>query len=151
RLMDYGLECNGDAQLVSHWSFGCYCNLVRSTWVAGALRGGPSLRVDPRASRGAYLTTDTRAPVWLSFEASGGRTPASDSGGGGGALRATSQARSNVDLPVGPAYSYRNEAMQYVDAAADEAGRPHHVFARLNQTSAAMTVRLNGTFSPRLS
>src|SRR5690606_22804135 len=52
---------------------------------------------------------------------------------------------------VGPTYSYRNEAMQYVDEAADEAGRPHHVFARLNQTTAAMTVRLNWTFSPRLS
>jgi len=41
--------------------------------------------------------------------------------------------------------------MQYVDEVPDEMGRSHFVFARINQTTATMTARLNWTFSPQLS
>jgi hypothetical protein len=151
RLMDYGLESSGNVQLVNHWAFGYYTNLVRSKWVAGALRGGPTLRVDPRISGGAFFNTDTSKPVWGTVDWWGGRDPTSDSIDGGVSVGATIQARANLDVFVGPSYSFRNEAMQYVEEAADDTGRPHYVFARINQTTAAMTLRVNWTFSPRLS
>lgn len=151
RLMDYGLECEGNVQLANHWRFGFYCNLVHSKWLAGALRGGPSLHVDPRAQGGVYASSDTSKPVWVSLDASSGRDPTSDSIDGHLSAGVTVQARANLDVFLGPSYSYRNEAMQYVEEAADELGRPHYVFARINQTTAAMTVRVNWTFSPQLS
>ena len=151
RLMDYGLECNGNVQLVNHWSFGYFCNLIRSKWVAGALRGGPSLRVDPRYMGGVFMTTDTSKPVWISGEVYGGRDPTSDSTDGGVIAGVTVQARENLEVFAGPSYSFRTEAMQYVEEAADEAGRPHYVFAQIQQATASMTLRVNWTFSPRLS
>ena len=151
RLMDYGFECNGNVQLANRWRFGFFCNLVRSKWVAGALRGGPSLRVDPRAQGGAFASTDVSKPVYVSLEAGTGRDPTSDSIDGFLSAGVTVQARANLDVFVGPSYSYRNDAMQYVEQAADELDRPHYVFARINQTTAAMTMRVNWTFSPRLS
>jgi hypothetical protein len=151
RLMDYGFESNGNVQLVNHWRFGFFSNLLVSKWLAGGLRGGPSLHVDPRAIGGVHMMTDTSKPVWVSLEAWGERDERSDSIVGGVSAGVTVQARSNLDLFVGPSYSYRNEAMQYVAEAADEAGRPHYVFARIYQATAAMTMRMNWTFSPRLS
>jgi Domain of unknown function (DUF5916)/Carbohydrate family 9 binding domain-like len=151
RLMDYGLECNGNVQFANHWRFGYFCNLVRSMWVAGALRGGPSLHVDPRGQVGVFGSTDPSKPVWVSLEAGTGRDPTSDSIDGFISAGVTIQARANVDVFLGPSYSYRNEAMQYVEEAPDELSRPHYVFARLNQTTASMTMRVNWTFSPRLS
>jgi len=151
RLMDYGLECNGNVQLVNQWRFGYFCNLARSRWYAGALRGGPSLHADPRVAGGIFGTTDTSKPVWASFEAYGERIPATDTISGGFNLGVTVQARSNVDVFVGPSYSYRNDALQYVEEAADEMDRPHYVFARIDQATASMTMRVNWTFSPKLS
>jgi hypothetical protein len=151
RLMDYGLECNGNVQLANYWRFGYFCNAVRATWVAGALRGGPSLRVDPRYGGGVYMITDTSKPVRVSLDSWTGRDPTSGSIDGGVAAGVTIHARENLDVFVGPSYSYRKEAMQYVTEAADEAGRPHYVFARIHQETAAMTLRVNWTFSPRLS
>jgi len=151
RLMDYGLESNGNVQLANHWRFGYFCNLIRSKWVAGALRGGPSLRVDPRAQVGAFAATDTSKPLWVSLDAWTGRDPTSDSIDGFISAGVTVQARANVDVFLGPSYSYRNDAMQYVEEAPDELDRPHYVFARIYQTTASMTMRVNWTFSPRLS
>jgi hypothetical protein len=151
RLMDLGLECNGGVQLVNYWRFNYWCNFVSARWTAGALRGGPSLHNDPYGGGGINVVTDTRKPVWLSVEAFGSRKPASDSIDGGVSLGATIQARSNIDVFLGPTYSFTNQAMQYVEETADEMGRPHYVFGRINQAVAAMTVRVNWTFSPRLS
>jgi hypothetical protein len=151
RVAEYGLETNASARLANHWSIGSYANLIRSRWSSGALRGGPSLRLDPRVLGGVNLTTNTSKPVWLSAEAWGGRVPASDSRDGGVSLGATIQARENLEVFVGPSYSYRDEAMQYVAGAADETLAPHYVFARIRQATAAMTLRVNWTFSPRLS
>jgi hypothetical protein len=151
RLTDIGLECNGNVQLVNQWRFGYFCNLVYTKWTVGALRGGPSLHVDPRYFGGVFATTDTGKPVWVSFEASSGRDPTSDSIEGNFSAGVTVQARANLDVFVGPSYSYRNDAMQYVEEAADETGRPHYVFARIDQATAAMTMRVNWTFSTRLS
>jgi hypothetical protein len=150
-LTDYGVECNGNVQLENQWRFGFFCNLIRSKWTPGALRGGPSLHADSFYQVGAFGTTDTSKPVWLSIEATGGRTPASDSINGSLSLGATIQARANLDVFVGPTYSYRNDSLQYVEEAADELGRPHYVFARIYQPTAALTARVNWTFSPALS
>ena len=87
----------------------------------------------------------------VSLQASTARDPTSDSIEGAISLGVTVQARENLDIFVGPSYSYRNEAMQYVEEAEDEMGRPHYVFARINQETAAVTARVNWTFSPRLS
>ena len=97
------------------------------------------------------MVTDTRQPVWVSIDASSSRDPTSDSIDGSFSAGVTVQARSNLDIFVGPSYSYRTDAMQYVEEAADQLDQPHYVFARIAQATAAMTMRVNWTFSTRLS
>jgi hypothetical protein len=64
---------------------------------------------------------------------------------------ATIQARSNVDLQLGPTFMERNDPMQYVAQAEDADGQLHYITAAIHQVTTAMTVRLDWTFSPHLS
>jgi hypothetical protein len=79
------------------------------------------------------------------------RVPASDSSDAGLEVGVTVQARSNIDVFLGPSWTHFDNAMQYVEEVPDETGKPHYVFARVDQTIAAMTVRVNWTFSPKLT
>jgi len=89
--------------------------------------------------------------VWMSFFANGETLPSQDEWDGGINVGATIQARPNIDLFVGPSWYQRNDPQQFVSEADDAAGMPHYVMARIAQTTASMTVRLNWTFSPHLS
>jgi hypothetical protein len=61
------------------------------------------------------------------------------------------QARSNIDIQLGPTFMERNDPMQYVAEALDTSYRLHYITAAIHQTTTAMTVRLDWTFSPHLS
>ncbi len=151
RINDIGFECNVNVQLVNYWSLNGGCNLDNGRWDTMALRGGRALRGDGRYQGYMNVNTDTRKPVWVSFGAFGGRTWAQDQVDGGVELGVTVQARSNIDIFVGPSYSDRNDSMQYVQEVDDTQGQTHFVFGRIRQTTAGLTMRLNWTFSPRLS
>jgi len=151
RLTDLGLEGNASAQLVNYWAVNAGAGVYDNIWDRGALRGGGSLHVNPHYQARLNLNSDARKPVWASLNANGTRDSVSDSGAvsfGGGV---TIQARSNIDLFLGPGWSRRDEAMQYVDEVPDELGRSHFIFARIDQTTVSMTTRVNWTFSPHLS
>ena len=151
RVLERGLECNASAQFANYWSLSGGCNIIARVADPVALRGGASLRLDPRAQGYVNLTTDTRKRLWLSLGAYGGREPKPDQIDGGLDLGATIQARSNVDLYVGPSIFIRNDPMQYVAETMDTTGTPHFVFARVRQRVTSMTIRVNWTFSPRLA
>ncbi|MDQ3369382.1 MAG: carbohydrate binding family 9 domain-containing protein [Myxococcota bacterium] len=151
RLAGYGLEFNASAQLENYWRIGGGGNLNQDRWYAGALRGGPSLRADARQFGFLDVTSDSRKPVSLSMSAYGSLSEASDSLDGGFDIGATIQAASNIDVFVGPSLSSRTDSLQYVEETQDTLGQTHHVFARIRQRTAAMTLRVNWTFSPKLS
>jgi hypothetical protein len=150
-LDDVGLESNGNVQLANYWSFFYYTNLDRARWNQVALRGGPALRVDPQISGNMGFNTDNRKPVVVTLRLNGGRAPASDTIWGGIDAGVTIQARSNIDIFVGPSVSERDDPMQYVDEVDDQMGAPHYVFAHVKQTTASLTFRMNWTFSPHLT
>jgi hypothetical protein len=151
RLIDGGLECNGSVQLVSRWTFGYGCNLLRTRWRPTALRGGPALRAGGQYNGSLWLNTDTSRRVVVSASAWGAREPESDSIDAGVDAGVTIQVQPNLDVFVGPSYQAGSEAMQYVAEAEDELGRPRYVLARIRQATAAVTMRLNWTFTPTLS
>jgi hypothetical protein len=153
RLADYGLETNANVQFANYWSLGAYTNIARGKWFINALRGGPALRGDPVTFANVNLNTDTRAPVWFSVGGYGGHNWVSGERDGGIDLGATIQARSNLDLFIGPSIYHRNEPMQYVDQVSDDvmADHSHFVFGRLHETDVSMTMRANWTFSPHLA
>ena len=151
RVTDVGLECNGNVQLANHWQLSAGCNLTDRREEPSILRGGRSLRVDNRVQGYVNMTTDTRKAVRFTVGAYGGREPIPDQIDGGIDIGATIQARSNIDLYVGPSIYSRNDPMQYVDEVQDTLGQTHFVFARIRQRVASLTVRVNWTFSPRLT
>jgi hypothetical protein len=150
-LTERGLECEGSMQLASYWTVAAGCTVAARISDPTALRGGPSLRIDPRWWLWLDVTTDTRKPVWWSLSASGGQVWIPGETEARLDLGATIQARSNLDLFIGPSLYGRNDPMQYVEEVVDTAGATHYVFARIRQWSTALTLRLDWTFSPRLS
>ena len=151
RIAAHGLEFNANAQLENYWQLGGGGNLMRDIWSPGALRGGPGMHADNRLMAFAWINSDTRKSVWLSVNTYGSRTPSSDSIDGGIDLGVNIQARSNIDIFVGPSFSANSQSLQYVDETQDTMGQTHYVMARIRQRVAAMTMRVNWTFSPKLS
>ena len=153
RLTDVGLESNGSVQFANYWSLAAGLNLFDARWSPYSLRGGPALRNDFGTFGWVNLNTDTRKPVWFSLNGFGGHNFTSGFFEGGVDLGATVQARSNLDVFVGPSVYHRNDPMQYIDQIDDEmaVGRTHYVFGRIHETNASMTVRANWTFSPHLA
>jgi hypothetical protein len=151
RLNDVGIECNANAQLVNYWNFHVGCNIDLAMWDVRSLRGGPALRANNNYQAFGNINTDNRKPVQMSFNGYVGRSPAEDSISGGVDIGAVIQARSNIDIFVGPSWSRNDNAMQYVAEVPDENMKSHFIFARINQSTAGMTFRVNWTFSPHLS
>jgi hypothetical protein len=150
-LTDYGFESNGAIQLENYWTFSASLNGMKSEVEPAAMRGGPALRQDPNVFGSASFETDSRKAVRFSFGANGARTPANHSIEGGVNAGITVQARSNIDIFVGPSFYDRNVSMQYVDAPVDTDGMTHYIFSRIRQRTASVTMRVNWTFSPKLA
>jgi hypothetical protein len=152
RLLNTGLDYSANVQFANYWQFSVsgYSDFAR--WLTNALRGGGTLRNDAVHGGSASITTDTRKPVWFSLgtNAAYGRT----TGFAEGAidLGATLQARSNLDLFLGPSVYFRDDPLQYVaEVAGAEGDASHFVFARIRETDVSLTLRMNWTFSPRLA
>ena len=152
RLVNYGLEYNANAQLASYWQLSLGGYFDRARWLTDALRGGRTLRVDPTTGAFFDVTTDTRKPVWLSLNGNASYSGTDGAYDASADLGATIQARSNLDVFVGPSLYVRNDPMQYVEEVADPGGGPpHFVFARIRETGVSLTLRVNWTFSPHLA
>jgi hypothetical protein len=150
-LLSYGLEAGTNMQFENYWALNVYTNVARNIWDPVALRGGPALHVDPATNSNATLQTDNRK--WLMLSVSPRYAHSFDSGAynAGVDLGATIQARSNIDLYVGPSFSHRRDPMQYVAEADDAAGMPHYILSGISQNTLSLTTRVNWTFSPHLS
>jgi hypothetical protein len=153
RLLDYGLESNANVQFANYWQLGAYTNFDQGRWNVNALRGGPALRANAGVFANVYMTTDTREPVWFNLNTYGSHNWTKGDGDIGVDLGATIQARSNIDVFVGPSVYFRNEPLMYVDQVSDDLmpDQTHYVFGRLHETDVSMTVRANWTFSPHLA
>jgi hypothetical protein len=150
-LDDYGFECNANMQFPNYWSLAMGCNIDIGRWNQVALRGGPALRQETGYGGWFNLNTDNRKTIQFGLNMNGWQTPRTDSFNGEIDVGATIQARSNVDLFVGPSLYQRYDPLQYVAEADDTAGMPHYIMSRIEQTNVGVTTRMNWTFSPHLT
>jgi hypothetical protein len=137
--------------LANYWNLAGGGNLNHNRWDVAALRGGPRLRAEDAWSVWGNLSSDGRKRVSAGSSAWLSRRPASDSWRASLGAWVWIQARSNLEVRLGPELSTGVEDRQYVATLEDPAGAPAYLFARLDQVTAAMTVRAGWTFSPRLS
>ena len=151
RMETYGYELNTHWQLTNYWQINAGANLANNLWDYQYLRGGPTLHQDPNVNGYFEVDSDNRKRVWASIVGRVNTLWDQDEWDGGIDAGVTVQARPNIDLFVGPSWYQRNDPEQFVSEADDTAGMPHYVMARIAQTTASMTMRLNWTFSPHLS
>jgi Domain of unknown function (DUF5916)/Carbohydrate family 9 binding domain-like len=151
--LNTGGNVNGSMQFTNLW--GAFWGVSHSTdglSVAG-LRGGPAL-VTPGGTEGWIgFDSDTRKRVRYGLFVDVYRNHGVD--GGATFIRpyVVFRPSSRLDLSLQPSINWNVSGAQYVRTRQDAnaAGATRWLFARLDQTTAAMTARLNYIFSPNLS
>ncbi|MFO7894436.1 MAG: DUF5916 domain-containing protein [Longimicrobiales bacterium] len=145
-----GGNVNGGFQLNSFWGGNAGLNVNGEAYSPSLLRGGPSFLRPASWSFWSHMYSDRRETVSLnvSFNAGG----QAEAGGGSYSVSPgiTVRPSNNVDLTVGPSFSWNRNALQYVNKA-DVAGASEWLLGTVEQTTVALTGRLNYTFSPTLS
>ena len=148
------LQLGGSLQHVSYWSTSGVVAWVPERLDDRFTRGGP-LVTRPSTLIGVWgLSSDGRKAVTGSLNLYGERDVAGSwNGSADVSVRLRPSTRWN--LTVGPSLQRSTSAAQYVTGTTDSLARAtfggRYVFARLDQTTAALVTRLNVTMSPTLS
>lgn len=145
-----GIDVHAWGRLQNQWfaNTGFWYNLPRND--DDELRGGPALRMGAEIGQWVYVESDTRLPVSASLGFNWNKVFERDNAIYSADLGITVRPSERMDLRLGPSFTYRTEPQQFV-ANRDVAGTTHFVRGYITQRTAAMTVRLNYTFSPTLS
>ncbi|HET6763840.1 MAG TPA: DUF5916 domain-containing protein [Longimicrobiaceae bacterium] len=115
------------------------------------LRGGPSLVMPGQTALTLSAYGDRRRKATWALTGYG----ALEDGTDGSALTVVPSLElrpsPRMELSLEPTLAWNTVPAQYVSQASDDAGLRHYYFARLAQTTTALTARLSYTFTPRLS
>lgn len=150
-LHGYGGNVNGSVQFDNFWSVFAGVEANNNLLDPGGTRGGPALALDPSANGWVGFSSDFRKSVNVYANANWGRTWAADGHRGGVEAGLNIQARSNVELFIGPSYFTATDRDQYIDEVAAGDGSPRYLFGRIQQEVLGLTVRGAWTFTPDLS
>ncbi len=136
------------------WSFNLTGVVNPATLSNRLTRGGPLARMPWGYEIDASLETDGRRPIVLEGEGFFYRTP-EDGEQWQAQVSLRWQPRSNLSLSLGPEYSGEKTRIQYVRSVSDplmtSTYGSRYVFGRLDQKVVATELRLNWTFTPRLT
>ena len=146
-----GGNMNGNVGFLNYWGFGGGGGVNYNLQDRDALRGGPLLRRDPSYVGWFNAWSDTRKPVNGNLNGAGGISPIEHGWNWNLSALVGVQARSNLEVSLGPTVAMQTTDDQYVDEVADTMGEPRYVLARIKQVTTALTVRGSYTVSPTLS
>lgn len=156
--LDYGGQslfsaCHfyGNAVLDRYWSGNFFIGGDLVHQENELLRGGPAVAGDHFVHGNAGIASDSRKKIRGQLSGFAAWEPASRSWQAQATLAATAQLASNFDVTLGPTIVRRIEADQYVTEVMDTSGTPRYILARIDQTTAALTLRVNYTVTPELS
>ncbi len=147
------LFLNSWAQLLNYWNFDANLFYIPRTLSDNQLRGGPRVVNPERAAINFNVNSDSRKDFAFGFGLNRGR----GAGGDNTDVWANVNLKvgSRLSLETGPEYSSRREVAQFVDRIDDVDATvmygKRYVVAALNLQTVSANVRLNYTFTPRLS
>ncbi|HUS32318.1 MAG TPA: DUF5916 domain-containing protein [Kofleriaceae bacterium] len=151
QIVVYGFNADIGGQLANYWSMRGAINVQGAGNDPIEMRGGPALRTDPRYALHLTANSDSRKKVRVDLDFAAERKPETDYM----LVRVDTglfvQARSNIDVSIGPTWTEATDPLQYVDQIDDTAGMTHYLFGRIRLTTVSLTTRMNWTFSPKLS
>jgi hypothetical protein len=146
-----GANTKVGVMLNSFWGATLQLNVDDERLDPRLLRGGPSVRGRREYGGTASLWSDERRKVWFELVGHSSFEPVSDSWLALGLANVYVNPASNVQLVLGGEISGGENDLQYVDTVADTGDELRYVLARVDQTTAAMTLRLSYTLTPRMS
>lgn len=144
-----GGNVNANFTLTNYW--GGFLGVNRQLGgLVNELRGGPLIRTPANVNGWAGFFSDERKPLqifgngWFFVqEESGAR-------GGGVSTSVTWRPSGQLDLSVEPSVDWNHDTWQYLETST-VAGNTEYFFGGLQQTTVAMGLRANATFTPTLS
>ncbi len=143
-----GGNINAHLVLTSNWRFGSGVNVNRGGFDDRLTRGGPGGKRNNARGVWYYITGDDRHAVFPDYSGwIGGDGHGSHSYDLG--PRVTFRPTSALSMSLGLRYSRNVDDYQWIEQVAD--ARDHYVFGHLEQTTFAMTTRVNYTLTPDLS
>lgn len=161
RNYDFGGNKNWDGvvlilngQFLNYWAFETLFAYNPQTISNSLTRGGP-LAIIPRGFQINFsIFSDSRKPIVLSAFTSLYSRPA-EGYSWNGSLSLRWKPRSNISLSFGPEYYVRRSDLQWItrveDSVMEETFGTRYVFGRIYQRILSSEVRLNWTFTPKLS
>ncbi len=151
-----GVLVSAEGQFLNYWSFNTMVAYNPKTVSKTLTRGGPLARVPLGYQIDFSINTDSRKPIILSAGTSFYKRPewwGSYSWGGGVSIRW--KPRSNISFSFGPDYSVEQSPVQWVRRLDDplmiDTFGTRYVFGKIYQRTLSGTVRLNWTFTPKLT
>jgi hypothetical protein len=134
----------------NYYSAGMGINAESSPLRDRVTRGGPAVLGEPSKSVWFYANTDSRKPLSFSYN---GWFWADRSGSTQRNYNPWANVRptSFISLNAGFRYSINKNDAQWIANQTDTAGVTHYVFGRIDQKTAAVTLRFDYTMTPNLS
>lgn len=143
----------GNLQLLNYYEFGWNLAYNPETMNDRRTRGGPLSINRPGYQADVYANSDGRKSVVVSLSTGTYQSEQDHSAYVGASLQL--RPASNVSLSIGPQYSWERTPVQYVTQYADPTATQtfgnRYVFAGLVANELSASLRLNWTFTPKLS
>ena len=143
-----GGNINANATFKNNWEAGAGFNVNASTIDDRVTRGGPAVLDNGFNTFWSWMNTDDRKPVYVNMFNGGGRN------GVGSSFHdheftVTLRPMSPLTISSGLRINRAENREQWTNLVTDSTN--HYVFAHIDQTTVALTQRLNYTMSPNLS
>jgi hypothetical protein len=145
-----GGNVNSNWQFLSYWGAFAGVNRNFGGLSPTQLRGGPGLLTPGKWNGWGGIYSDSRKP--LRFETGGWyfNQDENDSWGGGVWTWLAWRPSGRIDLSISPSVDWNRDDWQYLTTA-EALGTTQYVFGDLEQTTLAMGLRANVTFTPNLT
>lgn len=152
--IDECYDFNASARFLNYWSIRLYLSYDPSRYNHRLTRGGPMSLYPWGFSRRVSFSSDNRKPVVFSLSAHYRTHPyGAHNYSIGTGIRW--KARSNLSLSVGPSYTWRHSCGQWVTRVRDplktETYGIRYIFSDIIQETFPVEIRINWTFTPKLS
>jgi hypothetical protein len=145
-----------EGQFLNYWNFNTMVALNPKSVSKTLTRGGPLARIPQGYQINFNMSTDSRKPIVISGRTNYYKRPdwwGSYSWGGGVYLHW--KPRSNISFSFGPDYSVQESPAQWVRRVSDplmtETFGTRYVFGKIFQRMLSGVIRLNWTFTPKLT
>ena len=145
-----GLDFNANGQFTNYYTAGVGVNYAGTSLSRGELRGGPALLLPPVLNFSAYTETDSRKKLIIRLSTSQYFGKDNYINSHRYTLEITYKPTNTLYFSLIPQYTYGFNQIQFVDDASSN-NESRYIMASLNRNVYDLSMRVNVSFTPKLS